>query len=209
MLNISPQLIKRTSLSIALATTMCMGMALAQNSSADAGVVAPTTAETNTMDHYLNTHPEAAKQLHDDPSLINNPQWLAQHPNVQSYLNSHPGMKADAVSHPNEFVNHTERHDMAVDHKALTGVDELAHDHPKIADELKNNPKLIDDPKYLAQHPGLDKYLAQHPEIRQEAQAHPDAFAKAVEKNKAFNQERNNERAHSTAMPTRTAAVRK
>jgi len=211
MLNISPKLVKRASLSIALATTMCVGMAFAQSPNADGQAVMPTTSETNTMDHYLNTHPEAAKQLHNDPSLINNPQWLAQHPNVQNYLNNHPGMKADAANHPNEFVNHTERHDVAADHKALTGADELAKDHPKVADELKNNPKLIDDPKYLAQHPGLDKYLAQHPEIRQEAQAHPDAFAKAVEKNKAFNAERNAERnnVHSTATPTRTAAVRK
>jgi hypothetical protein len=205
MLNISPQLIKRTSLSIALATTMCTGMALAQEASPDAQMVKPTTAETNSMDHYLNNHPDVAKQLHDDPSLINNPQWLAQHPKVQNYMNNHPGMKTDAASHPDQFVNHTERQDLERDHKGMNSVDTFAHEHPKVADELKNNPKLIDDPKFLATHPGLDDYLAKHPEIRQEAQAHPDAFAKAAERNNKYN----NDHPHSTAAPARTAAVRK
>src|SRR5580693_582372 len=187
MLNISPQLIKRTSLSIALATTMCTGMALAQEASPDAQMVKPTTAETNSMDHYLNNHPDVAKQLHDNPSLINNPQWLAQHPNVQNYMNSHPAMKTDAATHPGEFVNHTERHDLAADHKALNGTDAFMKNHPKVADELKANPKLVDDPNYLAKHPELDNYLAKHPEVRQEAMAHPDAFAKAAEDNSKYN----------------------
>jgi hypothetical protein len=204
MLNISPRLLKRASMSIALATTMCTGMALAQGTSANTTVM-PDGAEVNTMDHYLNNHPEVAKQLHEDPSLINNPQWLAEHPKVQNYLASHPGLKADAVSHPNEFVNRTERQDLERDHKGLNSVDTFAREHPKVADELKNNPKLIDDPKYLATHPGLDKYLSEHPEIRQEAQAHPDAFAKAAERNERYNKNH----VPRTAAPTRTAAVRK
>ncbi|HTA23734.1 MAG TPA: hypothetical protein VK763_09390 [Terriglobales bacterium] len=215
MLNISPKLLKRASMSVALATTLCAGMALAQDTtpqpqpSSDAQMVRPSSSETNTMDHYLNNHPDVAKQLHEDPSLINNPQWLASHPKVQSYMNSHPAMKADAATHPGEFVNHTERQDLTRDHKALNGVDALAHDHPQIANELKNNPKLIDDPKYLAQHPGLDSYLAQHPEIRQEAQAHPNAFAKDVERNNKYNEDRAHRAAAPPTPPARTTAARK
>jgi hypothetical protein len=182
MLNISPDLLKRAFLSIALTSAMCMGTAVAQEASTDP-MVKPDAAETTTMDNYLNNHPKVAKELHENPSLINNPQWLAQHPNVNSYMAHHPALKTDAASRPNEFVNHTERQDLERDHKGLNNMDALAREHPKVADELKNNPRLIDDPKYLASHPGLDNYLAKHPEIRQEAQAHPEAFAKAAEAN--------------------------
>ena len=213
MLNISPKLLKRVSLSMALAAIVCAGMALAQDTppspSSDAQMVNPSSSETKTMDHYLNNHPEVAKQLHDNPSLINNPQWLAQHPNVQNYMNSHPSMKTDAATHPGEFVNHTERHDLAADHKALNGTDAFMKNHPKVADELKANPKLVDDPNYLAKHPELDNYLAKHPEVRQEAQAHPDAFAKAAEDNSKYNDERAH-RASTAPLPAaRTAAARK
>jgi hypothetical protein len=196
MLNISPELIKRASLSLALAMTMSMAMAVAQTNSSDTTMVDPTKPETNTMDQYLNNHPGVANQLHNNPSLINNPQWLAQHPKVQNYMNSHPALKTDAAAHPDTFVNKTEHHDVVADHKALNATDAYAREHPEIADQLKNNPKLIDDPKYLADHPGLDKYLAQHPEIRQAAQAHPDTFAKAAEANNKY--EKNHRAATAT-----------
>ena len=188
MLKLSPELLMRHSLSIALAMTMGVTMAVAQTSggTSEPPMVNPTSPETNTMDQYLNNHPGVADQLHNNPSLINDPNWLATHPKVQSFMNNHPAMKTDAANNPAGFVNHTERHDVVADHKALNGTDAYAREHPKIADQLKNNPKLIDDPKYLAQHPGLDKYLAQHPEIRQAAQAHPDTFAKAAEANNKY-----------------------
>jgi hypothetical protein len=214
MLTISPQLLKRVFLSAALTTTMSTGLALAQATSPDPAMTAPTTSETKTMDNYLNNHPQVAKELHDNPSLINNPQWLASHPKVQSYMSTHPALKTDAVVHPDQFVNHTERQDAARDHKGLNSVDEFARDHPKVANELKDNPKLIDDPKFLANHPGLDSYLAKHPEIRQEAQAHPDAFANAAERNNRYNEAHEG---HSTTKPAaaksaaapRPAAARK
>jgi hypothetical protein len=186
MLNISPRLLKRASISFALVTTMGIGMAVAQTTSPDPAMTNPSSSETNTMDRYLNSNPRIAQQLHNDPSLINNPQWLADHPKVQSYMNSHPSMKNDAANNPAGFVNHTERHDLNADHKALNGTDNFMRDHPKVAQELKSDPKLIDDPKYLADHPGLDDYLAKHPAVRREAMAHPDGFAKAAEANNRY-----------------------
>ena len=188
MLTISPKLLKRAFLSVALTTTMGTGMALAQATSPDPAMTAPTTGETNTMDHYLNNHPDVAKELHDNPSLINNQQWLAAHPKVQDYMSSHPSLKTDAVAHPDQFVNHTERQDLERDHRALNSTDAFMKNHPEMASELKSNPKLIDDPKYLAQHPELDNYLAKHPDVRRAAQAHPDYFAKAAERNNQYNQ---------------------
>jgi hypothetical protein len=187
-MNISPKLPKRISMSIALFTVMSMAIALAQTSTPDAPITDPDRGETNTMDRYLNNHPRAAQELHDNPSLINNPQWLANHPSVQNYMNSHPALKADAADHPSEFVHGTEHHDLMVDHKALNRTDAFMHDHPQVASELRNDPKLIDDPKYLAQHPELNSYLDKHPELKSEWQKHPEAFTKAAEKNARYDE---------------------
>jgi hypothetical protein len=189
MLKISPRLFQRASLSIALAMTLGMTMAVAQTSggTSEPPMVNPTGTETDSMDHYLNNHPGVANELHNNPSLINDPQWLASHPKVQNYMNDHPAMKTDAANNPAGFVHQTEHHDLVSDHRALNSTDSFMKNHPQVAQELKNNPKLVDDPKYLAQHPELDNYLAKHPEIRKEAQAHPDSFAKATEANNKYN----------------------
>ncbi|MFZ0285804.1 MAG: hypothetical protein WAL32_11295 [Terriglobales bacterium] len=187
MLNISPALLKHTCLSITLTTALSMGTAFAQTTTPDPNYASPTTGETGSMDRYLNNHPGIANELHKDPSLINNPQWLAQHPKVQNFMTNHPAMKTDAANDPGKFVNHTERHDLANDHKALNGTNRFMKDHPEVAGELKKDPNLINDPNYLAKHPELNNYLAQHPGIRREAEAHPESFARAAEANNKYN----------------------
>ena len=207
MRTISPELLKRTLLTATLTATLGMGVAFAQIASTTDSTVKPDGAETNTMDHYLNNHPEEAKELHANPSLINDPKWLAEHPKVQTYMARHPGLKSDAASRPNEFVNHTERQDLARDHKGLNNVDNYARQHPEVANELKNNPKLIDDPKYLAQHPGLDKYLEKHPEAREAAMRHPDEFAHAAEANEKY--DKNHQQRNLSKPPKASVAKRK
>ncbi len=41
-------------------------------------------------DQYLVNHPRLAKQLRDNPSLINNPEWVRSHPHLGEYLRNHP-----------------------------------------------------------------------------------------------------------------------
>lgn len=188
MLDISPQLLKRAFLSIALTVTMSTGMAFAQSSASDPGMVNPNPSETHTMDNYLNNNPRIAKELHENPSLINDPKWLSEHPKVQNWMNSHPTMKTDAATRTSQFVNQTERHDLKVDHQALNGTDAFMKNHPQVAGELKNDPNLINDPNYLAKHPQLDNYLAKHPEVRKDWQEHPKEFAKAAERNNRYNE---------------------
>ncbi len=42
------------------------------------------------MDRFLDKHPEIAEQLRKDPSLIDNRQWVSNHPALQEYLKTHP-----------------------------------------------------------------------------------------------------------------------
>lgn len=218
-MNASPKSLNRIVL-IALAATICIGLASAQDSTTPSqsttptsqsttppsqsttppsqsgmspatGITspasAPTTPETNTMEHYLTNHPQVADELHNNPSLINNPQWLAQHPEVNNWMTNHPNVKADALSNPQSFVNHTERETLTKDRRQMNNTDEFLSKHPEMAKQLNANPNLIDDPKYLSQHPGLQNYLNEHPGIANEWKNHPQAFADAARADERYN----------------------
>jgi hypothetical protein len=38
----------------------------------------------------MNSHPNIARQLHDNPSLINDENFVSNHPNLHEYLQYHP-----------------------------------------------------------------------------------------------------------------------
>jgi hypothetical protein len=39
---------------------------------------------------FMANHPNVARQLHDNPSLINDPDFVRNHPNLHEYLRDHP-----------------------------------------------------------------------------------------------------------------------
>jgi hypothetical protein len=45
------------------------------------------------MSGFLATHPDLARQLRDRPGLINDPQFVQNHPNLEQYLRSHPNAR--------------------------------------------------------------------------------------------------------------------
>lgn len=133
------------------------------------------------IDMYLVNHPEIAEQLHNNPSLINNPQWLSQHPDVKQYMASHPGMQKLAAEHPDFAVRQAEQSAASDERHGLKESDAYLRAHPEEARQLAADPSLIDNKQYLAQHPDLANALATHPEIAQEAEQHPDAFKQAAQ----------------------------
>jgi hypothetical protein len=42
------------------------------------------------LDSFMANHPKIARQLHDNPSLINDRDWVRSHPNLHEYLQNHP-----------------------------------------------------------------------------------------------------------------------
>ena len=200
MLNASPKTLKHFAIVSALAMTAWVGTAAAQSSTpspvsptAGPGPAttpangAPTTGETDTMEKYLTNHPRVADELHNDPSLINNPQWLAKHPVVQNWMNTHQNVKQDAATNPKNFVNNTEHETLNRDRKAMNNTDEYLSKHPGLAKQLNENPRLIDDPKFLAEHPSLNNYMKDHPGVANEWKSHPEAFADAARADARYN----------------------
>ena len=137
--------------------------------------------ELNNFDRYLDDHPEVARELRNKPSLIDNPNWLAQHPSTQQFLNNHPGVRQQLAQNPNRFVNREERYERDggdISRREAANADNYLDRHPEIAHQLQRDPRLIDNPNYVANHPSLQNYLQDHPEVRHDWKQHPYAFEK-------------------------------
>ena len=198
MFRTSPKLLHRFAIVTVFAITTWTGAAMAQTTNPDA----PDREEEGSIRQYLTNHPEQAKELHENPALINDPAWLAKNPKVGTFMEKHPNFREDAARDPQNFVGRSEHVTLQRDHHALNNSDRYLSKHPEMKRELAANPKLIDDPAYLAKHPGLEKELKSHPEIREEAMQHPERFKEAVERNEKYN--RNHQPRSTTGTPSTT-----
>jgi hypothetical protein len=62
-------------------------------------------------DRYLDQHPEVAHQLNADPRLIDNRQYVDNHPGLHEFLATHPDARHDWKSHPYQFIHREDRYD--------------------------------------------------------------------------------------------------
>jgi hypothetical protein len=93
------------------------GAALAQDSTAqgaaDQGVGPGHPAEdpgarAETMqswDHYMRQNPELRQQIMKDPSLLNNPDFLAKHPELQKFETQHPDFTKAVQKNPERMMH--------------------------------------------------------------------------------------------------------
>jgi hypothetical protein len=139
------------------------------------------------MDRFLDSHREIAEQLRKDPSLINNRQWVENHPALQEYLQSHPEVREELKANPSAFMEREERYDRRQDDRGdrdvtrgeLASMDRFLDSHREIAEQLRKDPSLIDNRQWVANHPALQDYLQSHPEVRAEFRENPNAFMRA------------------------------
>jgi hypothetical protein len=151
----------------------------------------PNAGQVERFDNgYLDEHPQVAGQLSRDPRLVDNPQFLANHPGLESYLGHHPELRTELEQHPDRFMNdehYYERFENSVSSqqvaRRLPNAGQVAgfdngylDEHPEVAGQLSRDPRLVDNPQFLAGHPGLDSYLAHHPKVRTDLQRNPVAF---------------------------------
>ena len=135
-------------------------------------------AEMGTFESFLNAHPNTARELQQNPNLINDPQWMGHHQGLEEYMAAHPNVRAEVHSNPGGFVNNGNQ--WSWNHgngSEATRFDQGYLDkHPEVSDQLARNPGLADNPQYLAAHPGLNDYLQAHPNVRYDIDHHPDRF---------------------------------
>jgi hypothetical protein len=131
---------------------------------------------------YLDEHPEVAQQLGHDPRLVDNPQFLANHPGLDEYFKNHPEVRSDLQNHPDRFMAREHYYD---NHGGWNGAQPLAttdhymDSHPDVSRQLEKDPALVDNRGYVDSHPGLHEYLENHPIARRDWKSHPYRYMAA------------------------------
>ena len=70
-----------------------------------------SAAEVKNFDDFLDKHPAMEKELQKNPALVNDPNYLAKHPELKEFLNSHPAVRADLAEHPKVFMHDEKKFD--------------------------------------------------------------------------------------------------
>ena len=65
------------------------------------------------FDRFLDTHREIAEQVRKDPSLLDNREFVQNHPALQDFLQDNPGVRDQLRQDPNAFMRQ-EEHSTAI-----------------------------------------------------------------------------------------------
>jgi phage-related protein len=141
-----------------------------------------TRQELAQFDQFLDSHREIAEQVRQNPSLVNNDEFVKGHPALQTFMQQHPAVREELKENPNAFMHQEARYDRHEDqrmHEERVHFDQFLDSHREVAEQLRKNPKLINDQNYVKGHPELQTYLQDHPEFRDAVRKDPDAFTRA------------------------------
>ena len=142
-----------------------------------------TRRELANFDEFLDSHREIAEQVRKDPSLLDNQQYLKDHPDLQRYLWNHPGVREEVKENPTAFMHQENRYDRQEDAAAreanrekLASFDQFLDKHREIGEQVRRNPSLLDIQQFLKDHPELQTYLQDHTGVRNALRENPNAF---------------------------------
>jgi hypothetical protein len=164
------------------------------------------------FDQFLDSHREIADQLRKTPSLIDDPQFLQSHPELNAYLQNHPSVKQEISQHPDTFMRledlyardtnlrdrdaggqdrNADRRDMANrddDRRDVASFGRFLDDHREIAEQVRKDPSLLDNRNFVQNHPALQTYPQDNPGVRDQIRQNPNAF---MQQEDAFNRDSN------------------
>jgi len=67
--------------------------------------------EVKSFDAFLDSHSAIERELKKDPSLVNNADYLAKHPELKMYLDQHPLIRQELAQNPRAFIRAEKRFD--------------------------------------------------------------------------------------------------
>jgi hypothetical protein len=151
-----------------------------------------TRRELASFDGFLDKHREISEQIRKNPSLVNNPDFVKNHPALETYLQNNPGVRQEIRENPNAFMQQEARYDQQeggfdrdrregrlVDSSLHRRFGEFLGGHSDLAQQLARDPAQVKNQEFLERHPELKEYLSAHPDVRQQLMANPDLFIKS------------------------------
>jgi hypothetical protein len=140
--------------------------------------------QLRSFDHFLENHPDMARELRERPERVNDPGFLERHSDFQAWLNDHPDAASAFREDPQGFMER-ERHfhhysedlNSGDEHRRQLGqFDWFLESHSDIRRELSRRPELASRGEYLDNHPELREFLDRHPGIREQLRDNPREF---------------------------------
>jgi hypothetical protein len=135
------------------------------------------------FDRFLDGHREIAEQVRKDPALVDNRDFVRDHPALQAYLQDNPGVRDQLRQDPNGFMRQEDAlnrdsnmRDRDPMHDRMADFGGFLHDHSDIQKDVSRDPSCVKDQKYVHDHAELDAYLNAHPDVRAELMANPQGF---------------------------------
>lgn len=146
-----------------------------------------TRQEFARFDQFLDSHREIGEQLRRNPTLVNDPQFLKDHPALQTYLQDHPRIATQLTDDPNTFMRGEKRYDRREDNgdmrrQEMARFDQFLDSHKNIDAQLRRDPSLINSEQFLKDHPELQSYLQDHPRTREAITQDPNGFMRSEER---------------------------
>lgn len=158
-----------------------------------------TRRDVTQFDQFLDDHPEIAEQLRKDPSLVDNRDFVRNHPVLQDYLRDNPGVRDELRQNPDALLRQEQRFDNGHngrdrDTGDLGRFTRFMDSHREVAEQLRRDPSLVDNREFVPNHPDLQAFLQSNPGVRDQLRQDPNAFMQREEQfNRAQNvQDRDN-----------------
>jgi hypothetical protein len=79
------------------------------------------------LDNYFDAHPDVSQALRKNPRLIDNPQFVGNHPGLRDYFQKHPRVREALRRHPDRFMRREHRYEVSENRW------EKRHDHNQAA----------------------------------------------------------------------------
>jgi hypothetical protein len=140
-------------------------------------------AELANFDRFLDNHREISEQIRKDPSLVDNREFVKNHPDLETYLQDHPAVREQLRQNPNAFMQEENRLDRREDGRdrdanraELANFDRFLDNHREISEQIRKDPSLVDNREFVKNHPSLESYLQDHPGVREAIKQDPNRF---------------------------------
>jgi hypothetical protein len=145
------------------------------------------------FDRFLDGHREIAEQVRKDPSLLDNRDFVRDHPALQTYLQDNPGVRDQLRQDPNAFMRQEDAYnrdlnmrdrdagqDRDADRRDVASFDRFLDGHREIAEQVRKDPSLLDNRDFVRDHPALQAYLQDNPGVRDQLRQDPNALTRQV-----------------------------
>jgi hypothetical protein len=107
--------------------------------------------------------PALTREVRRDPNVLNNPKFLAHHPEFAHYIQTHPEAAPFLTGGWNGWRHPGMR---PSDNDDPRDFSRWLHEHPDVRGRLDASPRTAIDPDFLRQHREWAEYLNQHPQLR-------------------------------------------